>query len=137
MVHINVTCSQMLPSINLDVTCSQMLPGIHLVHKCYPLYTEPRRFRHCSLDDHRRHVIWMMMVKTFDDGDDHGDDGEFRITCQYTGHCCMLPLSLHKRKVVGQWQQHLGTVCSSGEKTLKVPSRKILSKCFYSAFWLS
>ena len=37
-----------------------------------------------------------------------------RITCQYTGHCCMLPLSLHKRRVAGRWQQHLGRVCTSG-----------------------
>ena len=77
-------------------------PGIRLVHKCCRLYSAPRRSRRCSLDDHRRHGIWMMMMMMM-----------MMITCQYTGHCCMLPLSLHKRRVVEQLQQHLGRVhCS-------------------------
>ena len=133
-------CSQNLVGLIMIVT----VPGIHWVHKYCPLCNAPRRFHHCSLDDHRRHVIWMiiiilmimviliilmiMVIGDFPKLSTHPPYRKnsqklvfflslmimIRITCQYTGHCCMLPLSLHKRRVAGRWQQHLGRVCTSG-----------------------
>ena len=117
-----------------------LVPGIHWVHKCCPLCTVPHRFHHCSLDDHRRHVIWMitmiiiiLMIMVIGDFSPLSEKIPksclllltsslmimIWITCQYTGHCCRWPLSLHKQRVAGRWQQHLGRVhihTHSGDK---------------------